>query len=381
NFAAAAEVVGGLTRNYKKPEWNIEGATPETVIKDDFGSLVHFKTAESEGKPKMLLVAPMSGHFATLLRGTVKGLLPNHDVYVTDWANARDIPMSKGSFDLNSFIDTTMKYIGHFKGDVDVMAVCQPGPAVTAAVALIHQKNDPTLLPPRSLVIMASPIDVRAKSNAVIEYANKLSIEDFERMVIHRVPLNYDGAGRRVYPGWMQLTSFMGMNPDRHIDAHVQEYKDILAGNTAGRDAHRKFYDEYFAACDLPAEFYLQTVNEVFKEASIAKGEFYHHGQRVDLGAITKTALMVVEGGKDDISGGQSAPLLDLTTGIPASRKTYHLQPDVGHYGVFSGSKWENIIAPKVAAFVHSHMPAPKAAVTRNRRTAPAPAPGEQAAA
>ena len=267
-----------MTRNYKKPEWNIEGATPETVIKDDFGSLVHFKTAGSEDKPKMLLVAPMSGHFATLLRGTVIGLLPNHDVYVTDWNNARDIPMSKGRFDLNSFIDTTMKYIGHFKGDVDVMAVCQPGPAATAAVALIHQKNDPALLPPRSLIIMASPIDVHAKPtdinaqpNKVIEYAQKYSMVDFERL-IHRVPLNYAGAGRPVYPGQVQLTSFVGMNPERHIDAHVGEFRDILENNDRGRKKRRDFYDEYFAVCDLPAEFYLQTVNEIFKKASIAKG-------------------------------------------------------------------------------------------------------------
>jgi poly(3-hydroxybutyrate) depolymerase len=318
-----------------------------------FGTLLHFAKPSVPGQPRVLVVGPMSGHFTTLIRPTIRTLLSDHDVYVIDWHNARNIPAEHGPFGLDEYIEHVMSALRHLGPGTNVVAVCQPAVPVLAAVALLAEADDPAQ--PDSVTLMAGPIDTRINPNRVNMSACGKPIEWFERRVIDTVPNRYPGRGRRVYPGVVQLTAFMSMNPKRHVSAHLKMYRDLAAGNTAAAETTRAFYDEYNAVMDVPAEFYLQTVKRVFQEHDFPNGRFTWRGRHVDPGAIRHTALLTVEGANDDIcSPGQTEAAHRLCTGIPAERKRHHLQEKVGHYGVFSGSRWETQVYPVIRSFIES---------------------------
>ncbi|ADB76323.1 polyhydroxyalkanoate depolymerase [Geodermatophilus obscurus] len=318
-----------------------------------FGTLLHFAKPSVTGQPRVLVVGPMSGHFTTLIRPTIKTLLADHDVYVIDWHNARDIPAAHGPFGLDEYIEHVMQALRHLGPDTHVVAVCQPAVPVLAAVALLAAQDDPAQ--PASVTLMAGPIDTRVNPNRVNKSAADKPISWFERRVVDTVPSRYPGAGRRVYPGVVQLTAFMSMNPRRHLSAHARLYRDLVTGNAAAAATTRAFYDEYGAVMDVPAEFYLETVARVFQQHELPLGRFTWRGQHVDPGAIRNTALLTVEGANDDIcSPGQTEAAHRLCTGIPEERRGHHLQNGVGHYGVFSGSRWEAEIYPVVRSFVES---------------------------
>ncbi len=318
-----------------------------------FGSLIRFAAGES-ARPRVLLVAPMSGHFATLLRNTVEVLAAGHDVYVTDWSDARDVPLGAGRFDLDDYIGYVIDWLRLLGPDVHVIAVCQPAPAVLAAVALMAADRDPAQ--PRSMVLMGGPVDVRVAPTAPTELAAKRPLAWFERELTMRVPQWYRGAGRTVYPGFLQIGAFMAMHPRRHADAHVAIFDDLVRGDGESAQKRRAFYDEYLSVMDIPAEFYLQTVDEVFQRATLASGSMTWRGRPVDPSAIERTALLTVEGELDDISApGQTYAAHALCSGIAPARKHNYIQPGVGHYGIFSGSKWRTEIEPHVAAFIAEH--------------------------
>jgi polyhydroxyalkanoate depolymerase len=303
------------------------------------------------GQPRVLVVGPMSGHFTTLIRPTIKTLLSDHDVYVIDWHNARDIPAAHGPFGLDQYIEHVMDALRHLGPDMHVVAVCQPAVPVLAAVALLAEDDDPAQ--PASVTLMAGPIDTRVNPNRVNTSATAKPLSWFERRVVDTVPARYAGAGRRVYPGVVQLTAFMSMNPRRHLTAHARMYRDLVTGNAARAATTRAFYDEYGAVMDVPAEFYLETVGRVFQQHEFPQGRFTWRGRRVDPGAIRHTALLTVEGANDDIcSPGQTEAAHRLCTGLPEERKRHHLQEKVGHYGVFSGSRWEAEVYPVVREFI-----------------------------
>jgi poly(3-hydroxybutyrate) depolymerase len=366
--AAAWEVFEGLTRRYGKPRFAIDrimikgqpvAISENIVYRLPFGQLKHFERAPDQlpGKytdPRVLLVAPMSGHYATLLRGTVRALLPEHDVYITDWRDARNIPLNQGHFDLDDYIDYIVRFL-HFLGpDTHVIAVCQPGPAVLAATALMAADDD--LCQPASMTLMGSPIDTRRSPTVPNQLATSKPLDWFEDHVIMRVPFPHAGCMRRVYPGFLQLTGFMTMNLERHIDAHRKLFHHLIEGDGDSVTAHRKFYEEYLAVMDLTAEFYLQTIRVVFQEHALAKGEWLHRGRLIEPAAIHKTALMTVEGENDDISGiGQTQAAHDLCVNIPAQKQIDYIQPGVGHYGVFNGSRWRNEIVPRIRDFIRSN--------------------------
>jgi poly(3-hydroxybutyrate) depolymerase len=296
----------------------------------------------------------MSGHFATLLRGTVQAFLPDHDVYITDWQDARHVPVSAGPFDLDDYIDTLASLFRYFEGDVHVFAVCQPSVPVLAATALMEAAGDPAV--PRSLILAGGPIDTRINPTAVNLLAESKGTGWFERNVITRVPWPLQGCGRAVYPGFLQLSGFMMMNLDRHMRAHREMFHHLVHGDGDSAAKHRKFYDEYLAVMDLPAEFYLQTIDSVFVRHLLPRGLMTSRGRHVDLGAIRRPALMTVEGENDDITGtGQCSAALELCTGIPAARKNHFECPAVGHYGIFNGSRFRSEIAPRVTAFARAH--------------------------
>ena len=359
--AAAADLFESMTRNYRKPDWDlptteIDGkdvaVTPETVWSSPWCDLVHFKRANApEGQPKVLIVAPMSGHYATLLRGTVRTFLPDSEVYITDWIDASTVPISDGRFDLNDYVDHVIDMI-HAAGEgVHVVAVCQPGPPTLAAIALMAEDEDP--LRPSSMTFMGSPIDARLSPTVPNKLAEEKPFDWFEKNAIHTVPAPYPGAMRRVYPGFLQLSGFMQMNWERHVDAHVQFYDHLVEEDGDGADKHRLFYDEYLSVMDLSEEFYLQTIKDVFQEHKLPRGEFEHRGRMVDPSKITDIALMTVEGENDDISGiGQTQAAHDLCSNIPESIRIDWVQPKVGHYGVFNGSRFENEIAPRMKQFM-----------------------------
>ncbi|HEY0382751.1 MAG TPA: polyhydroxyalkanoate depolymerase [Candidatus Elarobacter sp.] len=350
---ASADVFAGMTQKRGKPAWNLP-ATVEVFDTRPFGRLIRFVTGDRRERPRVLVVAPMSGHYATLLRGTVEALLDEHDVYVTDWADARDVPLSAGRFDLDDYIGYVKDYIGALGPDVHVIAVCQPAPAVLAAVALLAAQNDPAQ--PRTMTLMGGPVDVRTAPTAPTKLAAENSLEWFERELTMRVPQWYAGAGRAVYPGFLQIGAFMSMHPQRHVDAHVKIFEDLVRGDGESAQKRRAFYDEYLSVMDITAEFYLQTVDEVFQRATLASGTMTWRGERVDPSAIAKTALLTVEGELDDISApGQTLAAHALCTGIAADRRRNLFQPGVGHYGIFSGRTWREEIAPQIAAFITSH--------------------------
>jgi poly(3-hydroxybutyrate) depolymerase len=365
SMAASLEMFERLTRRYGKPEFGIHSVPVDgediavrqtTVFEKPFCRLVKFeKQIKRNGKAdhhrKILIVAPMSGHYATLLRGTVEAMLPHGDVYITDWVDARDVPLSLGTFDLDDYVDYVIAMIHHMGEDVHVMAVCQPTVPVLAAVSLMHQRKDK--LVPASMILMGGPIDTRRNPTAVNEMATQRGIDWFKRNVIVRVPAPNAGFMRRVYPGFMQLTGFMTMNLDRHMDAHRELFWHMVEGDGDSAEKHQEFYDEYLSVMDLTAEFYLQTIDKVFVKQALPKGEFTYRDTLIEPSAITSTALMTVEGEKDDISGiGQSEAAHELCTNIPQEMRAHHLQEKVGHYGVFNGSRFRAHVVPRIVEFM-----------------------------
>ena len=308
---------------------------------------MHFRKETNIPQPRVLLVAPMAGHFPTLLRQTAETLLRDHDVYITDWKSAREVPLSAGRFGNDEYVDYIIRFFEKIGPGAHAVAVCQPCAALTVAVsAMAEAGHDAT---PRSMTLMAGPVDTRINPTKVNELANAKPIDWFRDNLIASVPARYDGAGRHVYPGFLQLSAFMAMNLPRHIRAHMDLFGHILKGDDTKADANRKFYDEYFSVADLPAEFYLETVQKVFQEHHLPRGIFEYHGRKVDPAAIRKTALLTVEGERDDIcSVGQTMAAHDLCKSIKPFRKKHYVQPGVGHYGVFSGTRWQNQIYPMV---------------------------------
>jgi poly(3-hydroxybutyrate) depolymerase len=302
----------------------------------------------------MLIVAPMSGHFATLLRGTVEAFLPNHDVYITEWRNARSVPLTEGRFDLDDYIDYLVSILHFLGGETHIVAVCQPSVPVLAAVSLMEADGDPYV--PTSMLLMGGPIDTRVNPTAVNKLAEVRGVDWFRHHVITKVPFPHPGFMRDVYPGFLQLNGFVSMNLDRHIDAHKKLFLHLVAGDGDSAQKHKEFYDEYLAVMDLAAEFYLQTVDTVFVRHALPKGEMTHRGRPIDPSQIRRVALMTIEGEHDDISGvGQTEAAHRLCVNIPGDRKAHWLQPGVGHYGVFNGSRFRAEIAPRMADFILSN--------------------------
>jgi poly(3-hydroxybutyrate) depolymerase len=325
--------------------------TEEAADDTPFGTLLHFRKDHAVAQPRVLLVAPMSGHFATLLRGTVQVMLPEHDLYITDWKNARDIPLAEGRFGLDEFVDHIIRFLRAMGPGGHVVAVCQPAVPALAAAAVMAETGDPAM--PHSMTLMAGPIDTRVNPTKVNELARSRPIEWFERHLIGAVPWRFAGAFRHVYPGFVQLSAFMSMNLDRHISAHFGQFRSLVGGDHTSAAAHRKFYDEYGAVMDLPAEFYLETVQRVFQEHDLPRGVLTWHGQSVRPAAIRRMGLLTVEGERDDICAiGQTMAALDLCSRIPVNLKQEHLQTGVGHYGVFSGRRWASEVYPRVREMI-----------------------------
>ncbi|HEX8829220.1 MAG TPA: polyhydroxyalkanoate depolymerase, partial [Xanthobacteraceae bacterium] len=325
----------------------------DTAARTPFGTLLHFKKDIAAAQPRVLLVAPLSGHFSTLLRATVRTLLPDHDVFITDWHNARDIPLTAGRFGVDEYTDHLIKFLTELGPGAHILAVCQPCVAVLAAVAVMAEAGDPAQ--PRSMTLMAGPIDTRINPTKVNALAKKRPIDWFERMLTASVPLGYPGAFRRVYPGFVQLFAFMSMNIERHVKAHHTLYENLANGEIEKAAIIKAFYDEYFAVLDLTSEFYLETVRLIFQEHALPLGKLQWHGQRVDPSAIRKTMLLTVEGERDDICAvGQTVAAHDLCSKLRPYLKRHHMQAGVGHYGVFSGKRWESQIYPIVKNVVLS---------------------------
>ena len=362
-IAAACELMDAGLRPYQKPAFGlastvIDGnAVPvreESVLEESFCRLLHFRREVARADPKLLIVAPMSGHFATLLRGTVEAMLPGHELYVTDWEDAREVPLSDGEFDLDDYVDYIISFLEHLGPNTHVMAVCQPSVPVLAATALMAAAEHRCL--PASMTLMGGPVDTRINPTQPNDFAKQHSPAWFEQHMINRVPLIYPGAMRPVYPGFLQLSGFMAMNFERHVTAHWNHFNNLVIGDGDSAVAHRGFYDEYRAVMDLPAPYFLQTVSRVFQDHDLPRGEFRYRGSRIDLAAIEETALLTVEGEKDDISGpGQTRAAHDICPNIPAGDRDHYEQPGVGHYGVFNGRRWREKIAPRVAAFISAH--------------------------
>lgn len=363
NMSAAYEMVARTGLTHARPSYEInsvmvgnrEVPVVETVIhKAPFGTLLRFKKDVDVAQPRVLVVAPLSGHFATLLRSTVRTLLADHDVYITDWHNARDVSLEHGPFGFDDYIAHVIKFLEVLGPGAHVVAVCQPCVQVLAATSIMAANhNDAT---PRSITLMAGPIDTRISPTKVNELAQSKPIEWFEKKLIATVPKRFEGGGRRVYPGFVQLTAFMSMNLDRHIKAHVELYEELSRGEHDKAKIRKDFYDEYFAVLDLAAEFYLETVSKVFQKHELPLGQLEWRGQKVDPRAIRNTALFTVEGERDDICAvGQTLAAQDLCSGIKPFKKKHHMQPGVGHYGVFSGKKWETQIYPMVRNVILSN--------------------------
>ncbi len=356
NVSAAYELMTRARLTHHRPPYGIAsvkvgnrevGVTEEVVFSTPFGSLLRFRKDIDVAQPRVLLVAPLSGHFATLLRNTVHTLLADNDVYITDWHNARDVPLSAGPFGMDGYIRHVITFLEKLGPGAHIVAVCQPCVQSLAATALMAEEDNPAT--PASLTLMAGPIDCRLNPTKVNELATTRPIDWFEKNLVALVPHRFKGAGRLVYPGFMQLTAFMSMNLDRHVKAHVDLYNNLAAGEMEKANQTKTFYDEYFAVLDLTAEFYLETVRLVFQEYALAKGELKFEGRTVNPKAIRKTTLLTVEGERDDIcSVGQTLAAHDLCASLKPYRKRHHLQAGVGHYGVFSGKKWEAQIYPLV---------------------------------
>ncbi|HYC99053.1 polyhydroxyalkanoate depolymerase [Brevundimonas sp.] len=365
---ASAELFESVTRRYGKPAWGLEvinidnrpvRTTEQVVWSSPWCRLVRFarhvgdlkRIGRSAAAPAVLIVAPLSGHYATLLRGTVEGFLQDHDVYVTDWSNARQVPMLEGRFDFFDYIDHVRTMLGVIGPRAHVVGVCQPGPPVLAACALMAEDGDPNR--PASMTFMGSPIDARLSPTVTNQLAEEKPFTWFRSNMIHTVPWPYPGFGRRVYPGFVQLYSFMSMNEERHVDAHREYFQDLVDGDGDGVEKHEQFYDEYLSVLDLSEEFYLQTIDIVFQQHLLPRGLLEHRGRKVDLTRITDIGLMTVEGAKDDISGvGQTQAAHTLCTGLPDERRMLYVHPEVGHYGVFNGRRFRDDIYPRVRDFI-----------------------------
>ena len=362
--AASLEVFSRVAAPHGRPRFGLRSTTvdgkrvavhEEVVQRLPFGQLKRFAREGIEAGPALLVVAPMSGHYATLLRGTVERLLPDYDVYITDWRDAKLVPQMAGSFDLDDYIDYLIGFlelIGERTGKrPHMLAVCQPAPPAFAATALMAE--DKNKWRPKTLTMMGGPIDTRKAPTAVNTLATKRPHNWFQNNVVATVPMIYAGAGRKVYPGFLQLAGFMTMNLGSHLISHWEMFKHLVVGDEEGAEATRKFYDEYLSVCDMTAEFYLQTVDVVFQRHLLPKGQLTHRGRRVDPKAIHDTALLAIEGERDDISGiGQTKAALDIAAGLPKAKKQYFLAEDVGHYGIFNGRKWRERIAPVVEKFI-----------------------------
>ena len=363
HMAAAGELVERLTQSYPKPEFGIKHVKvngkhadvwDEVVLVKPFCNLRHFAREGKNKGEKLLVVAPMSGHHATLLRGTVEALIPHHDVYITDWNDAREVPLYKGEFSLDTYIEYVTEFLQFLGEGTHVMAVCQPSVPVMAAAALMNEAKDPCA--PATMTLIGGPVDTRKAPTKVNSFAKEHELEWYETNVITRVPLNYPGFMRRVYPGFLQLTGFMSMNLERHVGEHVKLFQHLVQGDGEGATAHRSFYNEYLSVADLPAEFYLQTIEEVFHKHALPEGTLYHYDKRVNPKAITKTAILAIEGSIDDISGvGQTKAALDISTNLAAAKKKYHLQEGVGHYGIFNGRNYREHVRPVITAWIEKH--------------------------
>jgi poly(3-hydroxybutyrate) depolymerase len=362
-MAAAMEVYAQLRLTHTRPAYGITSVLvggeevavhEEVALVAPFGTLLRFRKDTSAVHPPVLLAAPLSGHFATLLRETVRTLLRDHDVYITDWHNARDVPLSAGVFGLDEFTDHIMQFLQAIGRGAHVLAVCQPVVAVLAAVAIMAEDRNP--YSPRSMSLLAGPIDTRVMPTKVNELAQSKPIEWFEKTLIAKVPWRHKGGGRQVYPGAVQLNAFMAMNLERHVKAHHTQFWSIHDGDAAKAGMFRRFYDEYFAVMDLPADFFLETVRTVFQDHALPLGKLTYRGRPVRPEAIRRTAILTVEGEKDDICAiGQTMAALDLCRGVPVTMKRHHLQTGVGHYGVFSGRRWAQQVYPRVREVIQTN--------------------------
>ncbi len=362
-FNSFADVFEHVTRRYGKPDWELDTTTidgievpvtHETVISRAYCHLVHFQRDVERDDPKLLIVAPMSGHYATLLRGTVEAMLPDHEVYITDWMDCKMVPVMSDRFNLDDYIDYVIDFLHYLGPNTHVLAVCQPSVPVLAAVSVMSGWGD--VCTPSTMTLIGGPIDTRRNPTAVNKLAEANSIEWFESNVIATVPPPYPGMMRKVYPGFIQLTNFISMNFDRHMASLSELFDHLVEGDEEAADKKRTFYEEYLAVMDLPAEFYLQTVETVFQKHSLPKGEMITRWHPVLPELIERTAIMCVEGELDDISGvGQTKATLDLTPNLSSDKKAYHLEKGAGHYGVFNGGKWRRTIAPAIKKFIRTH--------------------------
>jgi poly(3-hydroxybutyrate) depolymerase len=361
---AALDSFEHTTRRFPKPEFGhtsvvIDGetvaVTEEITHALPWCDLLRFRRATSRPTdPKLLIVAPMSGHYATLLRGTVAGFLADHDVYITDWKDAREMPISGPGFDLNTYIDYLIDFLKLLGPETHVIAVCQPAVPVLAAVSVMNAREPDAA--PASMTLIGGPIDTREGMTAVNDFAGKHDLKWFEKTVVQRVPYGFKGFMRKVYPGFLQLAGFMAMNMERHMDAHWKMYMHLVEGDGSSLESKRAFYTEYRSVMDLSAEFYLQTIEAVFLEHALPRGVFTYHGEIVDPGSITRTAMLTIEGERDDISGiGQTKAAHKLTTNLPESMSQHHEQQGVGHYGLFNGRRFNAEIAPLIKAFIQTH--------------------------
>ncbi|MGB3742890.1 MAG: polyhydroxyalkanoate depolymerase [Castellaniella sp.] len=362
-FAATYELAHRMGKEYEKPQWQLDTTVigeqtvavhEDVALAQPFCRLIHFRRDTQRQDPCVLLVAPLSGHHATLLRDTVRALLPEHDVYVTDWVDARMVPSEKGTFGLDDYVHYIQTFLRHLGPDTHVISVCQPTVPVLAAVSLLAQADESCQ--PRSMVMMGGPIDTRKSPTQVNRLATTKPYAWFEDNLIHRVPARYVGAGRLVYPGFLQHAGFVAMNPDRHLKSHYEFYLHLLRGDDSDAEAHRRFYDEYNAVLDMPARFYLDTIRVVFQEFRLPQGTWEIDGTTVDPGAIRKTALLTIEGELDDISGsGQTHAAHQLCANLAPSKREIHTAQGCGHYGIFAGRRWRNQICPKISAFIRTH--------------------------
>ncbi len=380
-MAAWGEVTErSFARMVAKPDWHLENVVGEDgrdhpvdidiEVAAPFGDLIHFAVqGRAPKKRRVLLVAPMSGHYATLLRSTVVSLLPDCEVYITDWHNARDIPVSEGKFDIEDYTQYLVDFMKHLGSDLHVIAICQPAPLTLAATAYLAAE-DPKAQP-RSLTLIGGPIDPDANATDVTDFGNRVTMGQLEQTVIQRVGFKYAGVGRKVYPGLQQLSSFISMNMETHAKAFQDQIMRVSKGEAGEHDRHNKFYDEYLAVMDMTAEFYLSTVDRIFKGREIAENKFTVNGTPVDISKITSVAVKTVEGAKDDISApGQCVAALDLLTGLPDDKKAAHLEPDAGHYGIFAGKSWRNNIRPLVLEFIDANSGAPKKPAPKSKKKA-----------
>ncbi|MFA6265337.1 MAG: polyhydroxyalkanoate depolymerase [Pseudolabrys sp.] len=356
NVNAGYELIARAGLTHTRPSYDIDSVmvgnqevavTEEATLVTPFATLTHFKKAIDQAQPRVMIIAPLSGHFATLLRATVRTMLPEHDVYITDWHNARDVPLSAGGFSFEDYTAHLIRFLEAIGPGAHVVAVCQPCVSALVAASVMAQGDHPAQ--PRSMTLMAGPIDTRVQPTKVNELAKSKSMDWFEKNMIGTVPARYPGGGRRVYPGFVQLIAFMSMNMDRHVKAHRELYENLAKGNIEKAEQTKAFYDEYFAVLDLAAEFYLETVQLVFQDHALPLGQLTYQGQKVEPAAIKRTMLFTVEGERDDICAvGQTLAAHDLCTSLRPYRKRHHMQAGVGHYGVFSGKTWQNQIYPQV---------------------------------